>query len=44
MEFSRLDDPRHAKAAGEFIDSIVPNLFLMRYDPSSPARANSKSW
>jgi hypothetical protein len=33
MEFANLDDPRNTQAAGHFIDSILPHLFLMRYDP-----------
>ena len=32
-EFTLFDDPRHARAAGLFIDSLAPHLFFTKFDP-----------
>ncbi len=32
-EFTSFDDPRHAWHAGDFVNSIIPNLYFSRFDP-----------
>jgi hypothetical protein len=32
-EFTSFDDPRHARSAGAYADSINPNIFFSQFDP-----------
>jgi hypothetical protein len=32
VEFTGVSDPSHTQAAGRFVDSLLPHLFLMRCD------------